>query len=85
MPDTILRKQRKPPRKPMKTDRYELLPNPHGGWLVKEIGKEGMLRTFSSKEDAIAYLKTIATSEPHGASVELDISQGIERTQDERA
>lgn len=57
---------------------YEIIKNPHGGYSVKGIVKEGILRTFKSKEKAEEYLAELAVTAPHEPSIVLDIEDGTE-------
>lgn len=58
----------------MKSDLYKVIENPHGGWSVKELGKEGIVKTFPSKEQAESFLREIAKEEPKQTPVVMEIS-----------
>jgi hypothetical protein len=62
----------------LKSATYETVPNPFGGWDVKEIKRNGTLRHFASEEEAEEYLRTIAVTQPRKVSRVTDIASGKE-------
>lgn len=58
----------------MKSDRYKVVQNPHGGWAVQEIGSDGIIKSFSSKSEAEEFLRKVSEKEPYDTPVVLDIS-----------
>ncbi|MCB0339015.1 MAG: DUF2188 domain-containing protein [Bdellovibrionales bacterium] len=62
----------------MKTDLYKIIPDPQGGWLVKEVGREGCLAHFATEEEAIEYLNEISEDKPHDSPVKIDIASHAE-------
>jgi hypothetical protein len=61
-----------------KSAQYEMIPNPHGGWSVKAIREEGVIRNFSSEKEAEDFLEEISVTEVKDPSegVVIDIKSG---------
>ncbi len=60
----------------MKSALYKVVQDPHSGWNVKEVKREGILKHFETEEEAEAFLKEIAITTPKSAPVVVNIADG---------
>ncbi len=60
----------------MKSALYEVVPNPFQCWDVREVRREGTLRTFKLKEEAETYLRALSATEPEEGPAVVDIRTG---------